>query len=171
MTDKQTPSEGLTQADMSAITHDVIAKIPKDFHSITITNLLPLLTVIMAHVQQVKDLKGNDKKQLVLYCLDLMISNMPFPEKQVVQPIADAIAPAAIEGIIQGSRFAAKHVEQLVVSERKRRQDPGPRQLLSRITWPRRIKSPSSNKPTPPRAVLRTQLSMVRPMSLVYRSC
>lgn len=159
MTDKQPPSQGLTQAETAAlpasslaITQEVIDKIPKDFHNITITSLLPLLTVIMAHVQQVKDLKGDDKKKLVLYCLNLMIKNMPFPERQVIQPIAEAIAPAAIEGIIRGSRFAAKHTEDLIVSQLKKKQDPAAHQLLSRITWPalpQRRKVPPPKKSTP----------------------
>ena len=77
MTDKQPPSQGMTEAETSplpasslAVTQEIIANIPKDFHNITINSLLPLLTVIMGHVQQVKHMKGDDKKKVVLYCLD-----------------------------------------------------------------------------------------------------
>lgn len=138
------PENGnLTNAESAA--QDVMAKIPKDLHHLTIDSLLPMITVLMAHVQEFKDLNGPSKKQLVLYCLDLMIQKMPFPESQILAPIVKAVAPQAIEGIMQGSRYAERHGGELL---KNRPRLPG---VLTKISWPQtRLSRP---KPSPPKSM------------------
>ncbi len=161
MSDTPTPSGN------DALAQNIVKMIPKDFHHITITSLLPVLSVIMAHAQEMQGLNGDEKKELVLSCLKLLIDNMPFPERQVIAPIADAVAPVAVEGIIRGSRFAVRHVEELMISERKRQQDPASRQLLSRITWPN---IPRKTNKTMPISPSEKPTAVYRPCVLGVRS-
>lgn len=139
---------------------EIVAKLPADLHHVTVESLLPLVTVVMAHAQSLEQLSGPDKKQLVINCLDLLVARMPFPENQIIAPVVDAIAPAAIDGIVRGTRSARQHGGQLLAA----RQRPGVGlgiQLRNRLrqTPPRSSSTavPSFARNIPPTAVLRTR--------------
>ena len=110
-----------TRSDVEAT--DIVAKLPTDLRHVTVESLLPLLAVVMAHAQNLQQLSGPDKKKLVIACIDLLVARMPFPESQIIAPIVDAVAPAAIDGIVQGSRSARRHGGELLAA----RQWPGSR--------------------------------------------
>lgn len=131
MTDSS-QDKALSEAEKAAL--EVMNKIPQDLHHVTITSLLPLLTVIMAHAQEVSALDGPEKKQLVLYCLEMMVKCMPFPEKEIIGPVIEAAAPSAIEGIIRGSRYAEKYSLELLHKEKTALQNP--HLTLPKFTWP-----------------------------------
>lgn len=96
--------------DVNQWAQDIMQKVPSDLHHITMDSLLPLLTVLMGHAQDVGKLTGPQRKAVVLYCLHTMLGRMPFPENQIITPVVDAVAPAAIEGIIRASRSAEEHL-------------------------------------------------------------
>ncbi len=145
-------AEDINQRDVQ----EIIDKIPKDLHHLTLDTILPMITVLMAHVQEVKNLDGPSKKKMVLYCLDFLIKRMPSPESQVLAPVVHAIAPAAIEGIMQGSRYAEKHCDQLLIAQRVRTQLPA---LLTKVTWPS-LRSPSKRLSPPKTISLMTKPSV-----------
>ena len=156
--EKELSSPGTKLANAEQDAGEILSKIPKDLHHLTLDNLLPMISVLMAHVEDIKELTGEEKKALVMYSLDLMVNQMPFPENRVLAPVVDAIAPGAIEGIIKGSKYASNHIEELLRAQRETRL---PMQVW-KVKWPK-ITRPSIQKRSPP-SIPKNQIpTMARP--------
>ena len=135
---------------MAVLSEDIVNKIPSDLHHITVEGLLPLLSVLMAHAQGIESMSGPDRKQLVLSCLDILVARMPFPENKVIGALVDAVAPQAIEGIVQAGRMAEHHLTELTVSPRLDRfANVRPVEFARKISFGRRA-AVSKPQPTQP---------------------
>lgn len=108
----------MSSADQPVSPEDLVSRIPQDLHHITLEGLLPLISLLMVHAQELTSLDGPSKQQLVVKCLDILIERMPFPENKIIEPVVNAIAPGAISGIVTGSKYAKQHCKDFVVQQR-----------------------------------------------------
>lgn len=94
----------------------IISEVPQDLHHVSLESLLPLIALLMTHVQDNKAMDGSAKEKLVMSCLDILIERLPFPENKMIEPVVNAIAPGAIAGILAGSQYAEKHFQDIINS-------------------------------------------------------
>lgn len=112
---------------------EIISEVPQDLHHVSLESLLPLIALLMTHVQDIKALDGSAKEKLVMSCLDILIERLPFPENKVIEPVVNAVAPGAIAGILAGSQYAEKHFQDIIQSRRPERM-----KFFSSLTLPKR---------------------------------
>ena len=119
-------------------------------------SLLPLIALLMTHVQDIKAMDGSAKEKLVMSCLDILIERLPFPENKVIEPVVNAVAPGAIAGILAGSQYAEKHFQDIIQARRPERMSffnslTLPKRTMFRSTrgtyslWPRKSPPKTSN--------------------------
>ena len=98
----------------STLATEIISKLPEDYQHVTVNNLMPVITALMAHAQEIETLDGPGRKDLVVACVDLIAQRLPFPENEVLKPIVKAVVPPACDAICAGVKRVEVDVKDLL---------------------------------------------------------
>lgn len=91
--------------DIDTIAKEIVTTVPVG--QLTVESFIPVIGYLCSHLSEVRSLDGPQKKKIVIRCLDIAVDQMGFPQKAILRPLVDSVAPPAIDALIK----AAKTVE------------------------------------------------------------
>lgn len=164
-----------------ALASEIVSKLPQDVTRIDIHTLLPVLTTLMSHAQEVEGLSGPGKKKLVLDCLNILVLQLPFPENEIMAPVVKSVGPVACDAICTAVGKAEIAVSDLVnrtsltesinrILSRRDKRNPGnsttvPQRRMFGWSWTR--KAPPRIPPSRVRARVLVQPNLYMKLAVV----
>lgn len=94
----------LDQKELTGVADYVVKALPDG--RFTIQSLLPVVTILVEHADDMKHLTGPEKKVLVLRALEAAARRLPPPEDTIACMLVGKLGPAAVDALVSVSRQA-----------------------------------------------------------------
>lgn len=88
--------------DIDIIAKEIATSVPVG--QLTVESFIPVIGYLCSHLSEIESLDGSQKKQVVIRCLDIAVDQMGFPQKAILRPMVDTVAPPAIDALIKAAK-------------------------------------------------------------------